>query len=377
MVLPAAVAASLQITNFLVWGHWPICAKLARCPVQPFGVLMVFVQTLAAWIACCVRGEAFFAALREDSAHPLAVLSVVGGGIALAIGDFSAAAAIERLGVAVGGPVCFSCMLACGAIGDFILEGSAKPSLLWCGIAMCLFAVLADSQSHPEREIDAESDRTTLAKADSAVEMHSVAEQQQETVDIVVAPTPATTESVAVEPPSPGTIERARKRGRGEFAKGMTVAIVGGIIGGLWTVLSTLGSHGHPLDPLVLLFYFHLGELLFIVPTVLAYGGLFGGATTLKALFTMLRSLSRRQILWTSAAGLCIAAGYLCYFATRGTIPRPVAYAFGCAAGSTGMVYGLCCFQEYKGAPRHKKGLLLCALALYPSAIALIASSMG
>ena len=109
---------ALVVANFLSWGHWPICAKFARAPVQPFGVLMVVAQTLCAWIACCLHGASFFTAFRTDSAQPLAVLSVVMGGAAIAIGDFSAAAAIERVGVAVGGPVCFSCMLVCGSIGD-------------------------------------------------------------------------------------------------------------------------------------------------------------------------------------------------------------------------------------------------------------------
>ena len=157
----------------------------------------------------------------------------------------------------------------------------------------------------------------------------------------------------------------------------MTVAVVGGCIGGMWTVLSTLASYRHPLDPLVLLFYFHLGEAVFIVPVVLVYGRLFGGATSLAGLLQLIRGLSRRQAAWTAAAGLCIAVGYLCYFATRGVVPRAVAYAFGCAAGSTGMLYGLLVFAEYAGASRRKKALLLLALGLYPSSIALIALSMS
>ena len=126
----------------------------------------------------------------------------------------------------------------------------------------------------------------------------------------------------------------------------------------------------------MLLFYFHLGEAISITPVVLLFGTLFDGATSVQALVHMLRALSRRQVAWSTAAGLCIAAGYVCYFLTEGTIPRPVAYAFGCAAGSTGMVYGLLYFGEYRGAPPHKKALLLLALALYPSSIALIACSM-
>ena len=138
-----------------------------------------------------------------------------------------------------------------------------------------------------------------------------------------------------------------------------------------------LASYRHPLDPLVLLFYFHLGEAVFIVPVVLCYGRLFGGATSLAGLLQLMLQLSRRQAAWTAAAGLCIAVGYLCYFATRGVVPRAVAYAFGCAAGSTGMLYGLLVFAEYAGASRRKKALLLLALGLYPSSIALIALSMS
>jgi drug/metabolite transporter (DMT)-like permease len=136
----------LVITNFIFWGHWPICAKLAAAPSQPFGVVMVFAQTLCAWLACASRGNAFFVSLAADSQHPVAVLCVLLGGAALAIGDFSAAAAIEKLGVAVGGPVCFSCMLICGQIGDFALEGSSHPPLLFAGVLMCIFAVVADSR---------------------------------------------------------------------------------------------------------------------------------------------------------------------------------------------------------------------------------------
>ena len=114
-----------------------------------------------------------------------------------------------------------------------------------------------------------------------------------------------------------------------------------------------------------------------IVPVVLAYGKIFSGVTTPRALYSAARTLSRWQFAWTCAAGLCIAAGYLFYFATKGSVPRAVAYAFGCAAGSTGMLYGLLLFREYEGAPRKKKGLLLCAIALYPTAIATLACSMA
>ena len=106
LTLPAW-AVGLVVVNFLVWGHWPICAKLAGAPTQAFGVVMVLTQTLCAFIACLATGDRFLTALVADSKHPTAVLCVFLGGAALAIGDFSAAAAIERLGVAVGGPVCF------------------------------------------------------------------------------------------------------------------------------------------------------------------------------------------------------------------------------------------------------------------------------
>ena len=49
----------------------------------------------------------------------------------------------------------------------------------------------------------------------------------------------------------------------------MIVAVAGGCIGGMWTVLSTLASHAHPLDPMCLLFFFHVGEVVFIIPVVL------------------------------------------------------------------------------------------------------------
>ena len=41
------------------------------------------------------------------------------------------------------------------------------------------------------------------------------------------------------------------------------------------------------------------------------------------------------------------------------------------------MVYGLLAFSEYEGASRHKRALLLLALGLYPSSIALIALSLS
>lgn len=113
----------------------------------------------------------------------------------------------------------------------------------------------------------------------------------------------------------------------------------------------------------------------FLAPQV--YGCVFGGATSLAGLKVTLRSLSRRQAAWSSLAGVFIAIGYLCYFLTRGTLPRAVAYAFGCAAGSTGMLWGLLYFKEYEGASRRKKALLLLALLLYPSSIALVAASIS
>ena len=174
MALPAWGVA-LVVVNFLFWGHWPICAKMAAAPPQPFGVVMVLTQTCCAFLSCFASGAQFFAALAADShASPTAVFCVLLGGAALAIGDFSAAAAVERLGLAVGGPVCFSCMLICGAIGDYLLEGSAHPLLLFAGVAGCMCAVVADSQSHPPKR------RSSLASADGAAVAAATEEERLE-----------------------------------------------------------------------------------------------------------------------------------------------------------------------------------------------------
>ena len=86
--------------------------------------------------------------------------------------------------------------------------------------------------------------------------------------------------------------------------------------------------------------------------------------------------LTWRQVVWTSSAGVCIAVGYLCYFAElHAGISSPVAFGFGCAAGVTGMLYGLFVFKEYQGATRLKTLLLLLALTLNPLSIATNAAS--
>lgn len=132
------------------------------------------------------------------------------------------------------------------------------------------------------------------------------------------------------------------------------------------------------MDPLVLLFYFHLGEAAFIVPVVMIYGRLFNGISSLASLFDGIRVFSRRQIAWTCIAGLFIAGGYFCYFCTKETIPRPVAYALGCAAGtSVGMLYGYFYFREYHGSTLGKSLLLLLAAVLYATSITLVALSMS
>lgn len=372
-------AVLLVIANFISWGHWPICAKCATAPSQPFGVLMVVAQTLCALLACGAHGAAFFTTLVSDSQNVLAVLSVVLGGGALAVGDFAAAAAIERLGVAVGGPVCFSCMLVCGAVGDFLLEGSTNPLLLFAGVLGCMAAVIADSKSHPEH---AANERVELTSADGAAAVAAASLPQvsatMATMELGSPELPEAADAAAKNDAQPPVSSSSSSPGSSRsFRIGMRVAIGGGCVGGMWTVLSTLASHVHELQPLSLLFYFHLGEAAFIVPVVLGYGRLFNGATSLKELGGLLRGLTRRQVAWTVAAGACIAIGYLTYFATIGAVPRPVAFGFGCAAGSTGMLYGLCVFHEYKGATRRHKCMLLLAFCLYPSSIALIALSMA
>ena len=79
-----------------------------------------------------------------------------------------------------------------------------------------------------------------------------------------------------------------------------------------------------------------------------AFGCLFQQETELARLGAQVRGLTRRQVVWTSSAGVCIAVGYLCYFAElHAGISSPVAFGFGCAAGITGMLYGLFVFKEY------------------------------
>lgn len=380
-MLSTTVAVLLTVANFLCWGHWPVFAKFAQAPTQPFGLVMVAVQTLAACLFCLAT-PGFVEALVADSQHPGAVLTVFIGGAALAVGDFSAAAAVERLGIAVGGPVCFSCMLLTGAIGNFMLEGSAHPALFFSGVALCMCAVVSDSQSHPHRSAD-----SSLASADSAAATAAT--------ELEAAPAPAELKVVAATVPTDAVLSersiddgaaekqqsssRASRASSREFRVGMAVAVGGGVVGGMWTVLSTAASHAYgELHPLVLLWWFHLGEAAFIVPVVLVYGRLFAtGTTTLAALRGAVRAMRPRQLAWTSMAGLAIAVGYGCYFTTKGTVPRPVSYAFGCAAGtSMGVVWGLLCFREYEGASWRKTALLLLALALYPTSIAVIALSM-
>ena len=116
-------AVGMVLVNFLAWGHWPICAKMANAESQAFGVVMVAVQTLLAWALCITTGGSVFVA-EALSVNPLAALSVITGGAALAIGDFAAAAAIGCIGVAVGGPVTFSMMLIGGTTLDYFLEGN-------------------------------------------------------------------------------------------------------------------------------------------------------------------------------------------------------------------------------------------------------------
>ena len=388
-MVSTSLAVLLTVANFLSWGHWPVFAKFAQAPTQPFGVVMVAIQTLAACLFCLAT-PGFVDALIDDSKHPGAVLAVFIGGAALAVGDFSAAAAVERLGIAVGGPICFSCMLLTGAIGDFLLEGSAHPMLFFCGVALCMCAVVSDSQSHPHRSAD-----SSLASADSAAATAAAAlEAAPAAAELkVIAPTVPTDAVLSMERPVGGngdgdgvagkqreqSSSHASRASSRQFRMGMAVAVGGGVVGGMWTVLSTAASHAYgELHPLVLLWWFHLGEAAFIVPVVLAYGWLFAtGTTTLSALRGAVRALRPRQLAWTSMAGLAIAVGYGCYFATKGTVPRPVSYAFGCSAGtSTGVVWGLLFFREYEGATWRKTALLLLALALYPTSIAAIALSM-
>ena len=80
------------------------------------------------------------------------------------------------------------------------------------------------------------------------------------------------------------------------------------------------------------------------MPVVLGFGRVFGGLTSSAELWRSLRGLSRRQVAWTCTAGLFIAVGYLTYFATRGVVPRAVAYAFGCSSSSYNMLWGLLYF---------------------------------
>eukprot|EP00966_Prymnesium_polylepis_P292052 6744655-Prymnesium_polylepis.1 len=56
-------------------------------------------------------------------------------------------------------------MLVTGAFGDFLLEGSAHPWLLFAGVACSISAVVTDSRSHPS---PAQDDLTKLASADAA-----------------------------------------------------------------------------------------------------------------------------------------------------------------------------------------------------------------
>jgi len=183
VVSAGAGAYCLLAINFIAWGHWTICSKLSNARAQPFAVIMIFAQCFATTLLCTgfgslemgasdgsAQADSFFTVLGRESQYTAALVAVTAGGGALAVGDFAAAAAVELLGVAVGGPVTFTTGLIGGMLVDYFMDGCAKPGYLLVGGLCAVAALVCDSQSH---QADAERERLTDCAAVASTEMVS------------------------------------------------------------------------------------------------------------------------------------------------------------------------------------------------------------
>lgn len=355
---------------------------------QAFSIVMVFAQylttcTLCFWLGSMTeRGSSNFPepsfayGMVTDSTKVMSIILLLLGGCFIGYGDSAATMAIEHLGLGLGGPIVFGLSLSLGTVFDFVLQRDNTTSeavLLFIAVACVFTAIHIDANSYQHNlnknatkmaqvtlsTKKPKKDDVALRKSKSMVHLEQGGPQTSllNNKDLYQ---PVSTEA----PPCVAVHEIERPRA-------IKLALVGGVIMACWSPCSTAATYVDTMFFYSLFFWFQTGELVGIIPSVLIQINAAGDPKTFRDVVRDITSMTFVEVICASTAGVFVAIGYFCYFATSSSIPRATAFAIGSCSPlvNKGVAY---MFNEYEEFSWKGKFYLLFSAFLYALAIYLL-----
>lgn len=386
----------LLLLILVFWGVWPALRRISNdASSQAFSVVMVFSQYVTTCGICFFlgsiteRGSSMFPepsfawAIVDDSGKTLSILLLLVGGCCIAYGDSAATMAIEHLGLALGGPMVFGISLSFGTAFDFVLQRKNTTSeavLLFMAVVCVFWAIYIDACSHEHNMDKAKTAPVSLPhqtleknkkmpyrKCKSMINMDAAKPQssllaipQHAFVDVECSK-----KSMEI-PLLPNVATHAIPRPRA-----IKLALAWGMVMACWSACSTAATDVDSMYFYSLFFWFQTGEVIGIVPSVMMQLKIAGDPKNLRDVLREIRSMTLSDVACSATAGIFVAVGYFCYFATSDTIPRATAFAFGSCSPIVNKAVAYV-FREYDDFSWKGKFYLLFSAFLYAVAIYLL-----
>lgn len=393
------VGLILCIGSMCCWGSWPYLRMQCTLQGPSFTILYFCGQFIAAlFLSLSIGGAANlqreFALQPRDSWR---VACIVFGGCCVGNADFLCSLAMAHVHFSIAYPVYAGLALALGSSLVYCIDGQGKAPLLFSGVALAILAICC----------------LAAAEAAEVSPSSSTANNQSGAVPSPVGCPPGSTSglSTTFSPLQPqlsdeGNDETRFKEGGYEkkedgsayvplsparsTSKGwVNVCIFCGMLGGLWSPLSSLGRlEGGVDNPLTGLIIFQLGQLC-CVPLQCCYYSIVmllleGRDSYVKsndpAIFLREISASCRVSFKDTALALCTGAivgtGFTLYFIASVVVNPTVALAIPSCEPLVTIVFGVLVSRKLHHASQAVRLYYLLAFSLFIAAITLLSVSI-
>jgi drug/metabolite transporter (DMT)-like permease len=182
------------------------------------------------------------------------------------------------------------------------------------------------------------------------------------------------TEKLSAKQDAESAIASVPSDANAESKKWIGLCIFAGLLNGLWSPLSTLGTTGEGAvtSAFVSLLLFQIGQST-AIPVFLNY---YGYPNLLAPHYIhQLVMLPFWDIIFGLACGVAVGTGFTFYFVASKVVSSAIAFAIGACCPIFTILLGVLFAKQLSGASLGKKFLLLGSVSCYVIAIALIASS--
>jgi glucose uptake protein GlcU len=319
------------------------------------------------------------------------------GGFIVFHGDFLILTACTRIPFSIAFPIHAGYGMVQGTLLNVLIEGQeGNPYLLFGGILCALAAIgcMAVFDSHEGHESEKfgsidfhhpeDFDHDTTALMDTSV--HSAADPMPPSSAYQAIPSSSKEQSMGSKEcihHSPPRISPPRLTPIFGLNPWVYVCLAGGMCGGLWSPLATLGREGHHAvnNPYMCQFLFMIGQTLALPCVLHLYGSEMVTRETncapiatsefIKAFLI----LKRRDLLFGMLTGAIVSIGYTCYFISSEIISSQESFAIAHCAPLVTIFIGVVLFKQLEKAKRLQIGLVIIAALCFVAAISLIVLS--